>query len=102
MLYYIFHHGWLGAVCTRDTRARRNALEQEEVCRQLSTGERQEVSSTQPVPTTTTAAAALFRFVLVCGHITFTSMENFLKDFLHEDRVSSDSFYDADVLIVDK
>jgi hypothetical protein len=43
-----------------------------------------------------------FRFVLVCGHITFTSMENFLKDFLHEDRVSSDSFYDADVLIVDK
>ena len=29
-------------------------------------------------------------------------MENFLKDFLHEDRVSSDSFYDADVLIVDK
>jgi hypothetical protein len=42
------------------------------------------------------------RFVLVCGHITFTSMENFLKDFLHEDRVSSDSFYDADVLIVDK
>ena len=44
----------------------------------------------------------VFRFVLVCGHITFTSMENFLKDFLHEDRVSSDSFYDADVLIVDK
>lgn len=43
-----------------------------------------------------------FRFVLVCGHITFTSMENFLKDFLHEDRVSSDSFCDADVLIVDK
>ncbi|CAF1013292.1 unnamed protein product [Adineta ricciae] len=42
------------------------------------------------------------KFVLVCGHITFTSMENFLKDFLHEDRVSSDSFYDADVLIVDK
>ncbi|CAF3557373.1 unnamed protein product [Rotaria socialis] len=42
------------------------------------------------------------KFVLVCGHITFISMENFLKDFLHEDRVSSDSFYDADVLIVDK
>ena len=42
------------------------------------------------------------RFVLVCGYITFTSMENFLKDFLHEDRINSDSFYDADVLIVDK
>ena len=49
-----------------------------------------------------TTNGLMFRFVLVCGHITFTSMENFLKDFLHEDRVSSDSFYDADVLIVDK
>ncbi|CAF1355878.1 unnamed protein product, partial [Didymodactylos carnosus] len=41
-------------------------------------------------------------FVIVCGHITFTSVENFLKDFLHEDRINSDEFYDADVLIVDK
>ncbi|CAF0722248.1 unnamed protein product [Didymodactylos carnosus] len=42
------------------------------------------------------------KFVVVCGHITFTSVENFLKDFLHEDRINSDEFYDSDVLIADK
>ena len=30
-----------------------------------------------------------FRHIVVCGHITYESVHNFLRDFLHEDRENS-------------
>lgn len=32
----------------------------------------------------------LFRHIVVCGHITYDSVSNFLKDFLHKDREDVD------------
>ena len=36
--------------------------------------------------------------VIVCGHITYMSVSNFLKDFLHKDR----EVYDVEVVFVNR
>ena len=31
----------------------------------------------------------VLRHIVICGHITFDSVQNFLRDFLHEDRLKN-------------